>query len=452
MAAKRKTTDGDNFAGSHRKMRSGIAPLHKFKPWPDNPRTHPADELALLSELLKTYDPDQPIVVDEDWWILKGHGRRDASLLARLTDFPYVQRLDLSEAEKIAMRIEDNQVALLAGWNKELVVGAVHRLQGFGYAISRLGFPELQLRAYGISVGNEGAGDPEATPEPPKAPVSKLGDIWILGDHRLLCGDATSESDVAACLDGAKPHLLVSDAPYGVDYDANWRNERDRANGKPYGASAVGKVNNDHQADWRKAWALFDGDVIYAWSADLRSREVIESLESCGFVMRAQIIWVKDRLIISRGDYHFMHEPCWYAVRKGKTGHWAADRKQTTVWNIAHLKSDTGHSTQKPIECMKRPMENNSKVGDFVYEPFCGSGTSIIAAEMTGRKCLAIEIDQAYVDVAVLRWQTFTGKIATLEKDGRSFDAVKAARAKGAGTRRRGSGSRPAQPQAPSPG
>jgi DNA modification methylase len=150
-------------------------------------------------------------------------------------------------------------------------------------------------------------------------------------------------------------------------------------------------------------------------------------LEAASFEIRCQVIWAKQQFAIGRGDYHWKHEPCWYAVRKGKTGHWAGDRKQTTVWEIDKpQKSETGHSTQKPVECMKRPIENNSKPGDAVYEPFSGSGTTIIAAEMTGRVCLAVEIDPAYIDTAVIRWQNFTGLKATL--DGKSFEQVAAER------------------------
>ena len=196
------------------------------------------------------------------------------------------------------------------------------------------------------------------------------------------------------------------------------------------GAGAVGKVLNDDKADWRDAWALFPGDVAYVWHAGRHASTVQASLEKAGFQMRSQIIWAKTRLIISRGHYHWQHEPCWYAVRKGSKGHWHGDRSQTTLWKIDHLKSDTGHGTQKPVECMRRPIENNSVAGNAVYEPFSGSGTTIIAAEQTGRRCLAIELNPAYVDVAVKRWQEFTGKQATLAADGRTFDEVsKGARA-----------------------
>ena len=228
-----------------------------------------------------------------------------------------------------------------------------------------------------------------------------------------------------------------------MDYDPNWRNETGIAEDgtlqkiktgrvrKSIGAKAIGIVHNDTRCDWREAWKLFPGNVVYCWHAGRHASDVDLSLRSVGFEVRAQIIWDKMRMIIGRGDYHWAHEPCWYMVRKGATGRWAGDRKQTTKWEIPHRASETGHSTQKPIECMKRPMENNSRKGDAVYDPFVGSGTTIIAAEMTGRKALAIEIDAGYVQVTIERWQAVTGRLATL--DGKTLEQVAAARRKGKG-------------------
>jgi DNA modification methylase len=186
---------------------------------------------------------------------------------------------------------------------------------------------------------------------------------------------------------------------------------------------------NDDRADWREAWALFPGSVAYVWHAGTKAAVVQESLEACDLLVRTQIIWAKNNFAIGRGHYHVQHEPCWYAVRKTATGHWSGDRSQTTLWRIDKpLKSETGHSAQKPVECMRRPIDNNSSPGQAVYEPFLGSGTTIIAAEMTGRRCHAIEIAPAYIDVAVRRWQNFTGQQATLDGDGRSFDQIAAER------------------------
>jgi DNA modification methylase len=251
------------------------------------------------------------------------------------------------------------------------------------------------------------------------------------GRHRLLCGDSTVAGDVGKVLGSVKPHLMVTDPPYGVDYDPAWRADANKWKGSKVkiGAKAMGRVSNDHVANWTKAWELFPGDVAYVWHGGLRSVEQAQGLEQAGFVIRSQSIWDKTRLVISRGDYHWQHEACWYAVRKGKRGHWNGSRTESTVWAIQKSQaSETGHGTQKPVECMKRPIENNSSIGQAIYEPFCGSGTTIMAAEITGRTCHAIELMGEYVDVAVQRWQAFTGETARLEADGRSFSDIAAER------------------------
>jgi DNA modification methylase len=266
-------------------------------------------------------------------------------------------------------------------------------------------------------------------PAVPEHPVTRPGDLWLFGRHRLLCGDSTVATDVERVLGGVKPHLMVTDPSYGVDYDPAWRNRAaaDGLIGQKKSTRAVGQVVNDNVADWADAWSLFTGDVAYVWHAGTKAGIVQSSLEACGFEVRIQIIWGKNNFAIGRGHYHWQHEPRWYAVRK--SSHWAGDRSQTTLWRIDKpLKSETGHGTQKPVECMKRLIENNSSLGQAIYEPFSGSGTTIIAAEMTGRACHAIEISPQYVDVAVKRWEAFSGKRATLDGDGRSFDQIAAER------------------------
>jgi len=286
---------------------------------------------------------------------------------------------------------------------------------------------EWGLEFPAITKAKKGLTDPDDVPEAPKVPVTRPGDIWRLGDHRIICGDSTQAHVVSALLVGADPHLMVTDPPYGVNYDPSWRNGHvDEETGEVKGAigrgpRALGKVLNDDRADWREAWALFPGDVAYVWHGGLAAHLVAESLVASGFVLRSQIIWNKVSLVPGRGNYHWKHEPCWYAVREGKTGHYVGDRKQSTVWDVSHRKSKTGHGTQKPVECMLRPVMNNSKEGDLVYEPFSGSGTTIIACEQSGRKCRAIELAPEYVDVAVKRWREFTGKEAILEGTGETF-------------------------------
>ena len=230
--------------------------------------------------------------------------------------------------------------------------------------------------------------------------------------HRLACGDATDQVVVARALGELRPVLMVTDPPYGVDYDPAWRAKC----GVNLNRKKLGKVLNDDRSDWREAWALFPGAVAYVWHSGLHASEVQASLEAAGFAIRSQIVWVKDRFAMSRGDYHWQHEPCWYAVRKGAPGGYIGGRAQSTRWDIAARDdSGHGHGTQKPVECMARPMANNSEPGQVVYDPFMGSGTSLIAAEMGGRTCVGVELDPAYVDVAVERWQAFTGDKAVRE-------------------------------------
>lgn len=384
-------------------------------PYARNARTHSDNQVAQIAASIQEFGWTNPILVDEAGGIIAGHGRLKAALALGYPEVPTIAVTGLTAAQKRALVLADNKLALNAGWDRDLLAAELSDLRELGAELRVVGFAEDELQAIFSRPPNAGLTDPDEAPEPPAEPVSRRGDLWRLGGHRLICGDATSPGDVERVLGGVRPHLMVTDPPYGVKYD-------------PLGARATGvaagKVLNDDRADWREAWALFPGVVAYVWHADLRARDVVESLQACDFVLRAQIIWDKGRPIMSRGHYHFQHEPCWYAVRKNATAHWAGDRKQSTVWAIEHRKSETGHGTQKPVECMKRPIENHSSPGQAVYEPFSGSGTTLIAAELTGRTCHAIELNPAYVDVAVKRWEAFTGEKAALEADGRTFNEV----------------------------
>jgi DNA modification methylase len=242
----------------------------------------------------------------------------------------------------------------------------------------------------------------------------RRGDVWQLGTHRLLCGDATDAGDVARILEGQTPHLMVTDPPYGVRYDPAWRVGKVGRGSKVAGRPFAG----DTQADWSPAWKLFPGDVAYVWHAGKMGHIVARSLRMAGFDVRSQIIWAKPYFAISRGHYHWQHEPCFYAVRQGATGHWNGDRKQSTLWRITgqttgimrdRKETYTGHGAQKPVEAMARPMRNNSQAGDLVYDPFLGSGTSVMAAEREGRVCVGLEIEPVCCDMILRRWERETG-------------------------------------------
>lgn len=386
----------------------------ELKPYENNARTHSEAQVDQIIASINEWGWTNPVLITPENLIVAGHGRVMAAMKMGLQEVPAVIADGWTPDQVRAYVLADNQLAMNAGWDEDMLSVELKGLDAAGFDLGLIGFDDRQLVSF-MATKTDGLTDPDEVLEPPAEPKTRPGDIWQLGNHRIICGDSTDADTVARLLGSVKPHLMVTDPPYGVEYDANWRNEKNRADGKPYGAIAVGKVENDDRADWTEAWALFPGDVAYVWHAGPRASEVQRSLEGAGFDIRCQIVWAKDRFAISRGHYHWQHEPCWYAVR-GK-GHWSGDRSQTTLWKIGHQKSETGHSTQKPIECMKRPIENNSQAGDAIYEPFSGSGTTIIAAEMTGRHCYAIELSPAYVDVAVKRWEAFTGREAVLLAD-----------------------------------
>ena len=266
------------------------------------------------------------------------------------------------------------------------------------------------------SINVESSCNPDAVLNPRAASIVRSGDVWLLDRHRLTCGDSTVPSVVAAARGKLIPTLMVTDPPYGVDYDANWRNER-----LPVATGAVGRVLNDTRSNWRFAWDLFCGDIIYIWCGDRHTYSMLRSIDN-EFEVRSQIVWVKSAGMIGRGHYNYRHESCWYAIRRGGTSFWVGDNTQATVWHINNKKLALNHSTQKPVECMRRPIANHE--ADCIYDPFVGSGTTIIAAEIEKRTCCAVELNPAYACLAVRRWQNFTGQMATLEATGENFAEV----------------------------
>ena len=389
-------------------------PIEKLRPYVRNAKMHGDDQVAKIAASMAKFGWTVPCMVADDGELIAGHGRVLAATLLGLSEVPVIRLGHLDEAERRAYRIADNKLTEMGDWDEAVLRDEIAGLLAEDFDLTLLGITDEDLDALlqDPDVGDGSIEGENDIPEPPEDPVSRPGDLWLLGNHRLLCGDATVATDVERVLNGTQPLLMVTDPPYGVKYDPGWRNQAGAAKTK-----RTGKVLNDNRADWREAWDLFPGDVSYVWHGALHAAIVAESLEAAGFNVRSQIIWAKDRLVLSRGDYHWQHEPCWYAVKKSGKGHWAGDRKQTTLWHISNKDqdADTVHGTQKPVECMRRPILNNSSPGQAIYEPFMGSGTTLIAAETTGRVCLGIELNPAYVDVAVERWQKFTGQNAVLD-------------------------------------
>lgn len=397
--------------------------LATLKPTGRTIKTYTDDEVNKHIEHYRHFGIIEPLrvwqgkVIDGEAWFA-------AAAQLQLAYVPVIDLSDMSELDARAYAIAIKRLTELGKWDWLEVISEWDWLEDQAFDnITATAFDENERdRIRHLNVDRDEREN--EVPELQALVVSKPGDVWRLGDHRLMCGDATVKEDVAKLLNGITPHLMVTDPPYGIDYHPEWRNEAKWSTGDKSGGAML-KVTNDDNADWREAWALFPGDVVYVWHAGTRSHIVADSLIACGFVIRAQIIWRKNSLVVGRGNYHHQHEPCFYAVRKGKTGQWHGDRKQSTIWDIDKPnKSETGHSTQKPVETALRPLLNNSKREDYVYEPFNGSGTTIIAAEQCGRHMLAMELAPEYVDLAVRRWQVFADKRATHADTGDPFPDV----------------------------
>lgn len=424
-------------------MRTRKVPIGKLIPYAQNARTHSKKQIGQLVDSLKTFGWMTPVIIDADNGIIAGHGRVLAAKKLGLTHVPCVERAHLTEAQRRGYILADNKLAEQAGWDSKLLTLELGDLAEMGQDLKVIGFKPSEIRKWAPDApvaqeDDDTEPEPAPTPEPPLAPVSRPGDLWLLGSHRVLCGDATRKADVTRLLDGGLPPIvMVTDPPYGVEYDADWRNKAKEHLDSIGHARAVGKVENDDRADWREAWELFPGDVAYVWHSALHASIVDASLAAAEFHVRAQIIWAKQSLVVSRGHYHWKHEPCWYAVRKGGTAHWQGDCKQATVWDIQNggafgRKSEddtkTVHSTQKPVACMLRPIRNHTVEGEAVYDPFLGSGTTVIAAHQAERVAYGLELNPAYVDVIVERWQNLAGASAVLDGDGRTFAEVAAER------------------------
>tara|TARA_Y100000593_G_scaffold19572_1_gene39172 strand:+ start:136 stop:1329 length:1194 start_codon:yes stop_codon:yes gene_type:complete len=385
-------------------------PAGELIPNAKNWRTHPKGQVNAMQGILAEVGWADAVLARETpdgLELIDGHLRKEVAP----DDMIPVLVLDVDEAEADKILATHDPLAAMAESNAVNLEALLHEVKTGSEGLQQM------LTDLAEDVGIESMKQtPEIVedeaPEPPADPVTQPGDLWLLGDHRLLCGDSTSADDVARLMDGSSAGIMVTDPPYGVEYDPSWRAEVNQDG--PNSNRAVGKVQNDDRADWTEAWQLFEGDVAYVWHADVFSTVVSNSLTNADFEIRYLIVWAKQRHTFGRGHYHHQHEPCWYMVKKGKSASWSGGRKQTTLWAIDNNRSnETGHGTQKPVECMARPMTNHEF--DAVYDPFLGSGTTLIAAEQLNRKCYGLEISPVYCDVIVQRWENLTGKKASRE-------------------------------------
>lgn len=369
---------------------------------PKNWRTHPEAQTAALSDALAEVGWAGALLYNEATGrLIDGHARKDVAL-ARGDALVPVLIGTWDEAQEAKILATLDPISAMAQADSAKLADLLRGVSTGSEALQSM------LSALAESAGvippdaTPGGGGDEFVAEPPSGPTrTAVGDLWLIGGrHRLLVGDCTAKENVERLLVGARPFLMVTDPPYGVDYDPKWRDEA-----LPGGARRLGVLANDGNSDWSQAWAHFNGDVAYCWHACWHASSVQDSLLSSGLVIRAQIIWVKDGFAISRGHYHWEHEPCWYAVRNGASARWSGDRSQTTAWRINKKDKEpqSDHGTQKPLECMARPIRNHGSEGDVVYDPFLGSGTTLVAAHRLGRVCYGCEIDPRYADVILRR-------------------------------------------------
>ena len=372
--------------------------INKLVPYARNARTHTDEQVAQIAASIKEWGFTTAVLVDEDGGIIAGHGRTLAAQRLKMTTVPVMVAAGWSDAKKRAYVISDNKLALNAGWDNELLALEFAELKDLDFDLDLTGFTADDIAALMPEQIKPGLTDEDAVPEVPVNPVTVLGDVWILGKHRVMCGDSTSIDAVEKLMDGQKADMVFTDPPYGVDYKG---------------------INNDSRGGLdellRGAFANFfalskSGASIYVFHSD-RCADIFHTVFREFFHFSSMIIWAKNSLTLSQTDYQSQHEPCLYGWMDNGTHSWHSDRKQTSLWRFDKERVE-GHTTPKPVELVAKAVTNSSKGGDCILDLFGGSGSTLIAAEKTGREARLMELDEKYVDVIIKRWQEFTGKIA----------------------------------------
>ena len=397
-----------------------IRNLKDLKSHHKNPRKISKEDFKNLQKSIEKFGLIDKPILTKDGSVIGGHQR--ISVLKKMG----VEKVECYVSEKYLTELEIDELNIrlnraVGEWDYDILEKEwkIEDLLEWGFSEEELTEHIMPLEKEieeGVILPTEGD------------PITKAGDLYELGNHRILCGNSTEKNSTDLVLNHNIPILMVTDPPYGVNYSPEWR-EKFRMSKN----ASLGKVLNDHISSWEETWKNFPGNIAYIWHSALFSKDLLEEMERLGFKTISQIIWEKSKMILSRGDYHWKHEPCFYFVRNGKNHNWQGSRTETTVWEIDVINyskdkiSDekTKHSTQKPVECMARPIRNNSQEGDGVYEPFLGSGTTLVACEQLNRNCYAIELSPEYVDIAVRRWISIrksNNKDVIFKKNGNIFE------------------------------
>jgi len=394
--------------------------VDKLIPYAKNSRTHSDQQVAQIAASIKEFGFRNPILVD-GVGIIAGHGRLMAAQKLGLDKVPTIDCSDMTPSQKKAYIIADNKLALNAGWDTAMLTIEMQELEVEGFDLDLLGFDDKELNALLEPEIVDGLTDEDEVPELPEEPKSKLGDIYILGNHRLMCGDSTSIDAVEKMMDGDKASLVVTDPPWNVAYGTNLAN-----NAQGYKQRTIMNDNFETTQEWEDFLSGFMGNIIaftmkgcpiYCVMGASEWPAIDKALRDGGFHWSSTIIWAKDTLVLSRKDYHTQYEPIWYGWKDDGPRIWTVqDRKQSDVWECKRPKRSELHPTTKPVELIERAVLNSSNAGTIVFEPFGGSGSTLIACEKTGRKARLMELDPKYCDVIVKRWEDFTGQKAVLSE------------------------------------
>jgi DNA modification methylase len=396
--------------------------IEKLIPYARNPRTYSDAQIAQIAASIAEFGFNNPILVDTKAGIIAGHGRLLAARKLQLKEVPVIVLDHLTETQKRAYILADNQLALNAGWDESLLRVELASLQEEDFNLNVIGFEDEELaRLLAAQDAAEGLTDEDAVPELSETPISAVGDLWILGNHKLLVGDATNSADVARLMAGDAADLIFTDPPYNVDYEG-YTEERLKIKGD---RMSDAEFKQFLEAAFRTCRAAVKpGASMYLCHSSSWQREFQNALESGGFEVRCQIIWAKNTFAWGFGRYKFQHEPLFYAHVAGQKDPWYGDKSQSTLWQENKPAANRIHPTAKPVELIERALLNSSKAGDLVADLFGGSGSTLIACERRNRRARLVEIDPKYADCIVRRWEQYTGNEAVLDGDGRSFEGV----------------------------
>ena len=393
-----------------------MAPIDKFIPYANNARTHSKEQINKLRSIYRGIGYGDPVEVDENFTILSGHGRVEAAKAEGMTELPYVMLTGMTEAEKKAYILVVNRSALDAGWDEELLAVEIESLAEMGFDMSLTAFDEKELAALYGADGDEAKDDDfDLSAALEKAAFVLPGDIWTVGRHRLMCGDATKPEDVQKLMDGKRANLIVTDPPYGVSFKSSsgLTIQNDSIKNEEFYSFLLSAFKN--MAD-----VLEKGGAAYVFHADTEGLNFRRAFIDAGFHLAGCCIWVKDSLVLGRSDYQWQHEPILYGFLQNGKHPWYSDRKQTTIWKYAKPKRNENHPTSKPLDLLAYPISNSSQENSIVIDTFGGSGSTMMACEQTGRECRMMELDPKYASVILRRYVEDFGNAdqVYVERDG----------------------------------